>query len=231
MLIRNPTVAALVLEHPACAAVFLKHRIDFCCGGDVTIDAACAARGLDVEAVRAELDAAIRRPGGPGSERAAALSTAALVERIVDGHHAYLRRTLPAVRALASKVARVHGGRERKLRSLQSAVEELADELAPHLDREERVLFPLLLAEGETRPEARAELEQMAAEHRAVAALLDRIHEASDGFRVPPWGCNSYRALFRELEAIDADVRAHVHLENNVLRPRFAAERAARPLS
>jgi regulator of cell morphogenesis and NO signaling len=132
---------------------------------------------------------------------------------------------LPAVRALASKVARVHGGREPKLRSLQAAVEELADLLAPHLEREERVLFPLLLEAGEARPEARAELEQMAGEHRAVAVLLERIHEASDGFRVPPWGCNSYRALFSELRTVDGDIREHVHLENNVLRPRFAASR------
>jgi len=230
MLIRNPTVATLVLEHPACAAVFLKYRIDFCCGGDVTIDAACAARGLDVEAVRAELEAALRVPDGSSAERASALPTAALVERIVSRHHAYLRRALPAVRALASKVARVHGAREPKLRSLQAAVEELADELAPHLDREEQVLFPLLLAGGAAGLEARAELEQMAGEHRAVAALLERIHEASEGFRVPPWGCNSYRALFRELETVHGDIREHVHLENHVLGPRFAAARASRPL-
>jgi regulator of cell morphogenesis and NO signaling len=42
---------------------------------------------------------------------------------------------------------------------------------------------------------------------------------------VPPWGCNSYRALFCELRTVDGDIREHVHLENNVLRPRFAASR------
>jgi regulator of cell morphogenesis and NO signaling len=221
MLIRNPTVASVVLEHPSCAPVFHKYRIDFCCGGDVTVDAACAARGLDVETVRAELEAAMREPGPSDAETARALPTPALVERIVDRHHAYLRRTLPAVVALASKVARVHGSRELKLRPLQVAVQELADELGPHLDREEQVLFPSLLDVRASSPETVAELEQMMGDHRAVAVLLDRIHEASDGFRVPAWGCNSYRALFSELRNLDADIRAHVHLENYVLRPRF----------
>jgi regulator of cell morphogenesis and NO signaling len=156
----SPTVAQMVLEDPACAGVFQRHRIDFCCAG---------------------------------------------------------HQTLEAVTALAAKVARVHGSRVPKLIQLATAVNELADTLEPHLDDEEEVLFPAL-AKGRAAP---SELRQMAEEHRAIAAILDRIHEASDGFVAPAWACASYRALSSDLRALDTDVREHVHLENHVLLPRF----------
>ncbi|HLK92646.1 MAG TPA: iron-sulfur cluster repair di-iron protein [Polyangia bacterium] len=222
MLDRTPTVAALVLEHPACARVFQRHRIDFCCAGNVSVAEACAARGLDAAAVQAEVDAAIREADGAGIADPRALPTAALIAHIVEKHHGYLRQALPSVVALATKVARVHGAREPKLRALAVAVRELADTLEPHLDHEEQALFPALSAGKDDAPETAAELAAMTGEHLAVAALLERIHDASDGFRVPVWGCNSYRALFSELRTMDGDIREHVHLENHVLCPRFA---------
>jgi len=99
--------------------------------------------------------------------------------------------------------------------------------LGPHLDHEEGVLFPVLESGQADAPTTAGELADMTSEHRAVAQLLERIHDASDGFRVPPWGCNSYRALFSELRTMDGDIREHVHLENHVLLPRFAPTRGA----
>lgn len=220
---QSATVAAIVLEHPACARVFMKHRIDFCCGGEVSVEQACAARGLDAEAIRGELEAAIRERGSSRIADPRAVPTAALISYIVEKHHAYLRGAFPTVLALAAKVARVHGAREPKLRTLSAAVEELAGALAPHLDHEEQVLFPALLSCDGEAPGAAAGLTDMVAEHREVGAILDRIQEASDDFQVPEWACNSYRTLFRELQAMDADVREHVHLENHALLPRFGA--------
>ena len=226
MLIRTPTVAAIVLEHPACASVFQKHRIDFCCGGDVTVDQACAARGVEADVVKEELEAAILAREGYRGQDPREMSTPTLIAHIVDKHHRFLRGALPTVLALATKVARVHGAREPKLRALGTAVQELVDALSPHLDREEKVLFPALSEGRGEGPDTAAELAEMTGDHLAVASLLDRIHDASDGFQVPPWGCNSYRALFSELRTMDGDIREHVHLENHVLLPRFVPARA-----
>jgi regulator of cell morphogenesis and NO signaling len=220
----NPaTVASIVLDHPASAAVFQKHRIDFCCGGNVTLEAACKTRGLDLPAVRAELDAAIAARAAPATEDPRTLSTPVLLAYIVTKHHQFLRRTLPFVLELATKFARVHGEREPKLRSLAAAVNELERTLLPHLDREEQVLFPALAAGASNLPNVVEELDDMTRDHLSVSQLLERIDAASDGFRVPDWGCNSYRTLFAELRTLDSDIREHVHLENHVVLPRFAA--------
>ncbi len=224
---RTATVAQIVVQHAVAARVFQRHRIDFCCHGDVTVPEACRERKLDPEAVYAELEAALPA-GDDGAEDPRTLSTTALVARIVDRHHGYLRRTLPFIAPLAAKVARVHGEHNPKLGPLHDAFTRLADALLPHVDDEEAVLFPALLARTPDAAVVRRELALMVEDHLAVARLLARIRDLSDGFTTPEWGCNSYRVYMTELAALEEDVLRHVHLENHVLMPRFVAEPPAR---
>jgi regulator of cell morphogenesis and NO signaling len=215
MLSTTETVAQVVLDHSECAEVFQRHRIDFCCRGGLSLATAALERGVDVAQLVRELDQAIasRRPVEPS--RVQHLGTAALIDYVVETHHAYLRRTLPFLRPLAAKVARVHGGHNPNLRTLDVAVAELCDTLLGHIDDEEQVLFPALLGKGA--------LENAAiAQKLAAAQLLERIRAASEDFALPEWACNSYRTLFGELQSLERDIFTHVHLENHVLAPRFA---------
>ncbi|HET8539165.1 MAG TPA: iron-sulfur cluster repair di-iron protein [Anaeromyxobacter sp.] len=224
---RSATVARIVTENFVAARVFRKHRIDYCCHGNVTVPEACRERALDPEAVFAELEAA--GPGGAAdaAEDPRALSTAALIARIVDRHHGYLRRALPAIAPLVAKIAVVHGERDPGLAEVEAAFVELADALEPHLRREEEVLFPALVARRPDLATIRQELDAMHADHLAVGALLERIREAANGFVTPEWGGTTYRVTMQELEALAGDVLRHVPLENHVLMPRFVEATAA----
>ncbi len=51
------TVGQMVVECPQRSRVFDRLHIDYCCGGKRTLEEACAKRGLDLEAVLAELEA------------------------------------------------------------------------------------------------------------------------------------------------------------------------------
>ena len=120
-------------------------------------------------------------------------------------------------------MGRVHGDHNPKLRDLKTAVDELVTELGPHLDEEEKSLFPALIAK-QSDPSVAKLLDSMHEEHLAVAKLLERIRAASDDFALPDWACGSYRTLFSELEQLEGDVFTHVHLENHVLKPRFVTQ-------
>jgi regulator of cell morphogenesis and NO signaling len=218
---RQQTVASLVLDHSECAEVFRRNRIDFCCRGEMSIEAAAAAKGLDVDALVTELSRAIDERRGPAKDDPRAMTTAALVEHVVAKHHVYLRKALPFVTAMAAKVSRVHGEHNPKLRDLYAAVEELSGALIPHLDEEERAIFPVLAAPEPDRARAATLLASMTTDHHEVAAILERIRAASEDFKLPEWACNSYRTLFSELRQLEGDVFVHVHLENHVLAPRF----------
>lgn len=222
MLDPTQSVADLVLDHSECAPVLQKHRIDYCCRGDVSVSAAALARGLDLGELLVELDHAIQeRRARPSDPRA--WSNEALVLHLTNRHHAYLRTALPFVGGLSAKVSRVHGEHNAKLRDVAQCVRILTDTLLPHLDDEEHTLFPLLLS-AESDPE-RIErmMRAMMDEHRAVGALLEHLRAAADDFLAPDWACNSYRTLMKELHQLEGDTLTHVHLENHVLRPRFTA--------
>lgn len=226
MVDRQQSVANLVLDYSECAEVFQRHRIDYCCRGDLSIEAAAREKDLDVDALVAELTRAIEvRRGGRGDDPRT-LSTPDLLEHIVSKHHAYLRKVLPLVSALAVKVSRVHGEHNPKLRDLERAVIELVESLLPHLEEEERELFPALASTSSDTSRLAKLLASMTEDHLAVATILERIRAAADDFTMPEWACNSYRTLFSELRQVEGDIFVHVHLENHVLKPRF--EPAAR---
>jgi regulator of cell morphogenesis and NO signaling len=213
-------ISEIVLEHPECAAVFQRHRIDFCCRGERSLDSACEERGVDRSGLLRELSGAIAERSGLTQADPRALSTPALVAHIISTHHAYLRRSLPFLRDLAAKVARVHGDHNPQLRKLSDLVGALTDALLPHLDDEEQSLFPLLMATNSDPIGVERSLSAMREEHLAVGALLEQMREQSYGYTVPEWGCRSYRTLFAELATLETDTLRHVHIENHVLAPR-----------
>ncbi len=217
----NTAIAELVLDHPECAAVLQRHRLDYCCRGETPLRAACQQRGLDVATVVEALETEIhdRRPD---EVDARALSVGALVEHILSRYHAPLRKVLPFVRSLGAKVARVHGEHNPRLVELDRLVTELATALEEHIDDEEKTLFPAVTGRAVDAQAILRFSDTTRDEHEAVGRLLTRMRAAAEDYAVPDWGCNSYRVLYRELEGLETEVLRHVHLENHVLLPRFA---------
>jgi regulator of cell morphogenesis and NO signaling len=221
---REQAVAEIVLEHPRCAGVFVERGIDFCCRGAMSLGDACAARGIEEDTLLAELEAVIAAGGrGNGAPDPRSLSNLQLIAHIVDQHHVYLRKTLPLVELLAARVADAHAQRQPSLSALHAALRDLRALLESHLQREETVVFPLLVGGERPRQRMRRELAWMQTEHLQVGEALRQLRLLADSFLPPPWACTSYRALMTELETMERDTFEHVHLENNVLAPRFAA--------
>lgn len=222
MLNLDQNVADLVLEHSECAAIFRRHRIDYCCRGNRSIETACTERGIDPGALRDELAGAIAERNAAPAGDPRNLSSEALIAHITSRHHDYLRWALPFLQPLAAKVSRVHGDQKPSLHQLAALVRELCEAMLPHIDAEDQTLFPTLIAAEVDGDGVRTALAVLEREHLLVGHLLDRIRTVAEGFEPPAWACNSYRTLMAELAQLEADTLTHVHLENHVLLPRFA---------
>ena len=208
-------VAAIVAAHPETARVFQRHHIDFCCHGEQPLATAVTGRGGSLEALLAELERASQALTA-GEADVRDLSVPALVARIVDRHHGYLRSALPFIAPLAAKVARAHVEHDPRVVEVRDTFDRLRAMLEPHLDEEEQKLFPLLVARSR---EVERELTAMRNDHLEVGAVLGHLRELTDGYAVPDWACNTYRVLMGELEKMELDILRHVHLENHVLAP------------
>jgi regulator of cell morphogenesis and NO signaling len=210
----------IVAANPAAARVLEGLGLDYCCHGDRSLEAACAAAGLDAEHVTAEL-------AGVDDDvdvNWTALDPPALAAHIVDTHHAYLHTELPQVHALAGKVLAVHGDRHPELVEVTRLVTELCADLEPHLLKEERVLFPAIreLAAGRADfafGSVANPIRMMNLEHDRCAELLEALRLETAGYTVPDDACASYRSLYQRLEALEFDTHVHIHKENHVLFP------------
>jgi regulator of cell morphogenesis and NO signaling len=218
----NTSVAALVAEHPSCAPILQRYRIDFCCHGEGSLTAAALGAGVPVGTLVSELEARISETCGlVTGPKLSMLTTEQLVAHIVRTHHAYLREALPYLTTLADKVGRVHGDRNSNLVVLADVVSKLSTALLEHLDEEEETLFPALCSPDVDRAWATQQLSEMRTEHESIAAQLDAIHSATEEFAIPDWACVSYRQLFGTLREVEADILIHVHTENYELTSRF----------
>lgn len=220
------TVAEILLEAPARAAIFEKHRIDYCCNGKRPLAEACARRGLDPAAIAEELahPAAV----APGAcEAAAAASCAELVRHIIDVHHALLQRELPRLTVLAEKVAKVHGPHEPRCIEIARVFAAMRAELEDHMGKEEEILFPFVvkLEQGADSPfpTIGRPIACMEDEHTAVGEALEQLRALTDGYDAPAHACNSWRVLYFGLGELERDLHRHIHEENNVLFPRALA--------
>lgn len=214
MLNDNQTVGELAAARPASVKVFQRHGIDFCCGGGVSVAEACAAHGLDADALLREIVEA-EEQGSGDLEQWQSRPLAALLDHIVARYHRPLDEDLPRLEQLARKVARVHGEHHPELKPLLAVYLELARDLEPHMMKEEQVLFPAIRAGnggGVQDPIA-----VMRMEHEDVGALLAQIHELTGGFEVPDDACASFRALWQGLAGLEQSLHEHIHLENNIL--------------
>ncbi|HTN50192.1 MAG TPA: iron-sulfur cluster repair protein YtfE [Burkholderiaceae bacterium] len=209
------TVAEIATQLPGATAVFRAHKIDYCCGGTRPLAEAAAERAVPIDVLESELGRLV-----PEISPAASIETAPLIDHILSRYHETHRRELPELVRLAARVEARHAGHARAPAGLQAALEELAGALDDHMAKEEQILFPMMLRGGH--PMISAPIGRMRYEHDEHGERLARLEILAHGLELPEDACPTWRALYAGLRKLIDDVQEHVHLENNVLFPRYA---------
>jgi regulator of cell morphogenesis and NO signaling len=226
------TLRDLVLEMPAATRIFEKLGIDYCCGGNRTLDQACQAANVPLDEVMDSLDVAdLTARAGSQDRDWQTEPLSELIEHIKSTHHRYVREETARLGPLFGKVCSVHGINHPELASLRATFDGLAQELATHLLKEEMVLFPYMVRLEEAVMEqepvvpppfgsVRNPVAMMMHEHDDAGNALRAMRRQSNGYTAPPDACVSYQTLFKALADFEADLHQHFHLENNILFPR-----------
>lgn len=238
------TVAEFLATSPGAAEALEEAGIDYCCGGDAPLAAACARAGVDMGALLGRIEQ-LEATAGPGRDDSPVWEQRSLRElaaHIVHRHHAYARAALIAISGLLLKVLSAHGEKYPELARIQRIFGRLERELTRHMDREEMLLFPAIAraeqaARGEGAPISvelegmRYPIHELIEDHDEAGEMLREIRRESHGFRPPQHGCASFRHLYEQLQGLERDLHWHVHLENHILFPRAEAmERAVQPV-
>lgn len=226
------TVRELALEIPEAARIFEKVGIDYCCGGNKSLEEACAVSNLSVDEVIDSLELAEQTARAKQKDRNwQAEPLADLVAHILATHHKYTREEIARLGPLFDKVVSVHGKNHPELGQIRSVFRGLAQEMTTHMMKEEAVLFPYIvrIEEAVTQREPvlpppfgslQNPVAMMMHEHDSAGDALRAMRQATAGYTPPGDACISYKTLYQALADFEKDLHQHVHLENNILFPR-----------
>ena len=229
------TVRELALENPAATRVFEKLGIDYCCGGNRSLEEACRAANLSMDAVIDSLEMADHSARAVQADHTWQTEPMAdLISHIKTTHHKYTREEMARLAPLFDKVCSVHGQNHPELQQVRASFRGLVQELTTHMMKEEMVLFPYIVRMEEAFIQKEAVLpspfgsvqnpvSMMEHEHDSAGNALRAMREASSGYTAPPEACISYQTLYKALADFEADLHQHIHLENNILFPRAIA--------
>jgi len=232
------TVREFALENPSSTRVFEKLGIDYCCGGNVSLEHACRTAKLDIDQVLESLENAQATPAQ--NERVWQIEPlVALIDHIQSTHHKYTRDEIGRLGPLFEKVCTVHGKNHPELFQIHEIFQDLAQELSGHMMKEEMILFSyvtrmeaaVMKNEPIPRPpfgSVQNPVSMMEHEHDSAGNALRAMREASHGYSAPADACVSFQTLYRALADFERDLHQHIHLENNVLFPRAIAIESAR---
>ena len=215
------TLGEWVTAQPAAAQVFYRHGLDFCCGGKQSLGQACAAAGLNADAILGEIGEA-QAEGNDADVRWDARPLEELIDHIVQRYHVPLRSEIPRLIDLARKVEQVHAAKADCPAGLADLLVQVRAAVESHLDKEEQILFPLIAGgRGQT---AHMPVQVMMQEHEDHGRNLSRIREITNNRSVPEDACATWRELYRALGQLERDLMDHISLENNILFPRALVE-------
>ena len=213
--IEQQAIGQIAVDLPGATAIFRRLKLDFCCGGQVSLGEACERKGLDTARVVAELAALRRDDAAPETPDANAL-----IDHILTRYHAVHREQLPELVRMARRVEAVHSDHPDAPHGLAEHLEIMEAELLEHMEKEEQVLFPAI--EGASSGLA-GPITVMRDEHIGHGEHLERLAALTHDHTPPQGACNTWRALYAGTAQLTNDLISHIHLENNVLFPRFGA--------
>jgi len=223
------TVGEIVTKDFRTAPVFSKYGIDFCCGGDKTLEEVCKKQSINISKLQNELEEAIQNGEKEIDFNSSPLDL--LADYIEETYHSYIKKKSPMIIQFLGKIKEVHGKNHPELAKIFDLFSQSAMDLSMHLQKEERILFPLIrkLAEAEKSGLFAEEghcgtiqnpIAVMKEEHETEGERFKKISKLTGGYTTPSDGCNTYHASYEMLGEFERKLHEHIHLENNILFPK-----------
>lgn len=227
----NKTVSEIVRSDYRTADVFKKNGIGYCCGGQVPLAEACAAKNISYSELVKELHDATRDLSLPNTIQYEKWKMDFLIDYIINIHHAYSSAALPPMQANLISFVNSHKKQYPELTEIENVFEQLSALLTTHNLQEEETIFPYIkqIETTHRRKEIYGSLfvrtlgkplSESGKEHAKISELLSELRRLTNNYIFPANACTNHRVVYNKLREFDNDLVQHKHLENNILFPK-----------
>ncbi|QUX18333.1 iron-sulfur cluster repair di-iron protein ScdA [Staphylococcus haemolyticus] len=222
MITNESIVAEIVTDIPLSADIFRKYGIDFCCGGNMSINEAVKNKKVDAETLIDEINELPNH--NQGNINVKYLDAASLIQYIQSRYHETMREEFKNLSPYVTKIAKVHGPNHPFLIQLQDLYRQYRDGMLEHMAQEDEHDFPALikLSRGEQVDHSSDIIQSLVDDHTQTGQLLEDMRELTNQYQPPSEACQTWRLVYHRLENLECETHEHVHLENHVLFNKFS---------
>lgn len=226
---KNLSLGECVVIYPAIVEKFNEMQLDYCCGGNQSLEVALNDKDIDVDKFIEDINIELEKFTFDNTlyvnwnER----PSEELIDHITNTHHIKTFELLKDIDSLLVKVFRVHYDHlPEVLTRVHKLFGALKCELEEHLIKEEKVLFPKMIEfdknnNKEEKEKLREEIKSIIQEHEAAGDILKELAEITDDYNAPQWACTSFKLLYLKMHELEKDLFIHIHKENNILFKRY----------
>lgn len=154
-----------------------------------------------------------------------------LVRHIVDTHHTYVRRAVPAITQSLHQLVNRRGADHPELHTIRQTFAQLGDELLTHMEKEENILFPYigeLAAAGQLTSRVPPSpfgtianpVRMMEDDHQEALAICTSLRALTHDYTPAAEWSTEDAGCYAALSHFEADLQQHIDLENVQLFPR-----------
>lgn len=222
MITNESIVPEIVTDIPLSADIFRKYGIDFCCGGNISINEAVKNKKVDAETLIDEINELPNHD--QGNINVKYLDAPSLIQYIQSRYHETMREEFKNLSPYVTKVAKVHGPNHPFLIQLQDLYRQYRDGMLEHMAQEDEHDFPALikLSRGEQVDHSSDIIQSLVDDHTQTGQLLEDMRELTNQYQPPSEACQTWRLVYHRLENLERETHEHVHLENHVLFNKFS---------
>ncbi|MCH4354262.1 iron-sulfur cluster repair di-iron protein [Staphylococcus sp. HMSC068D03] len=222
MITNESIVAEIVTDIPLSADIFRKYGIDFCCGGNISINEAVKNKKVDAETLIDEINELPNHD--QGNINVKYLDAPSLIQYIQSRYHETIREEFKNLSPYVTKIAKVHGPNHPFLIQLQDLYRQYRDGMLKHMAQEDEHDFPALikLSRGEQVDHSSDIIQSLVDDHTQTGQVLEDMRELTNQYQPPSEACQTWRLVYHRLENLERETHEHVHLENHVLFNKFS---------
>mgnify|MGYP004706816367 CR=1 FL=1 len=145
-----------------------------------------------------------------------------VIKDIAENHHGYLKQELPVIKAMANKILRVHyDDCHEELIRVYRAFGRIENELELQLVKKQLVMLPLIWEYNKKKDGAmlsgiKASVEDIEKDNELLLEALGELRSATNGYKMPQSGCQTYDSTYRKMEKLEDEVKAYLDLERKL---------------
>lgn len=171
---------------------------------------------VEMASVSSELTKLMAEDGAPPAE------PGRLLNWICERRHPVQENRLEEAIAIATRAEAVHRRDDVWPHGLADQLIDLLDCVVTHQQREQAVVFPMLLGGVDALPDRT--IDEMVAAHESLLAKWRELERLTGGFQAPAHACAAWRLLYAICHKLQDDCREQVGLENRMLLAGRAAQ-------